>query len=97
MGVHRGDAGRPLEVQGVAISPRRHLHPGNAAIGGRHHHESLTSLRLEIETCVKVVAPQLPKVSTQTWDNVQGIGPSMFLFELIGTGVLLRHQSSCSS
>jgi hypothetical protein len=81
MRVHCGHAVRSFKVQGVPVTPRRHLDASHTSRGCCKHGQSFPSLRFQINARVKMIASQFSKIPTQEQGNVEWVHPFMLRFE----------------
>ena len=89
--VHRGDAFRTFEVQGVSVTPRGHFDPRHPPRSRGEHGNSLPPLGLQVNARVKVVPSQFPEVSRKGKRNAQRIDPRVVRAKRLGRR-RLRHQ-----
>ena len=96
MGIHRGDSSRAFQIQGISVSPGRHFHPGHTPICRRHHHQSFSPLRFQVDPRVKVIATEFAKIAAQPRGNVKRLHPRLLGLERRRTGQILRGKAWCS-
>ena len=84
MGVHRKQIVWPLQVQGVAIAPRRHFDTRHPPLGGCQNRQPFPAHGLQIHPCMKMVAAQLPEVATEQKRHPQRSLPIVLLLEAFG-------------
>ena len=59
-------------IECVTISSRRHADTRNIPVGRTIERFSLHTLRLEVESSMEMIAPQLGKISTQEQGEIKG-------------------------